>query len=128
MSALLGKHPDFHAALLGWQSIRVASRIRLFEEHATLGLPARMPRQLYRLAQEHGAVHGHDEVRITLPLLQAELAELAGCSRQRANQQMVNLARLGVVRYEDGSYVVTDRQRLGRLCGIDGLDGVDGRG
>jgi CRP/FNR family cyclic AMP-dependent transcriptional regulator len=119
MSALMTKHAEFLGMLLEWQSTRMALLMRLLEEQATSDLPTRMACQLLRLARQYGATNGPDEIRITLPLVQAEFADLTGCSRQRANEQIVQLIRRGLVRFEAGSYVVTDRRELVRLCGAE---------
>lgn len=119
VSALMDKHPEFHAALLEWQSMRLASVYRLLEEHAMLDLSARMARHLHRLARDHGMPHGRGEIRIGLSLLQSDLAALVGCSRQRANEELVALTRRQLVRYEKGSLVVTDRRALDRLVESD---------
>jgi CRP/FNR family cyclic AMP-dependent transcriptional regulator len=117
--ALMEKYPEFHAALLEWQSMRLASVYRLLEEHATLDLSARMARHLHRLGKDHGTPHGGGGVRIGLPLLQSDLAALVGCSRQRANEAVGELTRRQLLRYEKGKLVLTDRRALERLLGQD---------
>lgn len=107
MCALTGRYPEFHAAVLDWQARCLNSVIRLLEEHTTVHLATRIARQLHRLARDHGVPQG-GEIRIALALRQTELAELLGCSRQRANKHMVELARRGIVRYEEGSYIVAN--------------------
>jgi CRP-like cAMP-binding protein len=113
---LLEKHSEFCEALLEWQSMRLKSMIRLLEEHATLPLPIRMARQMHRLAKDHGIPHEQGELKIALPLHQSDLAALAGCSRQRANEQMVDLARRNVIRYVSGTYVIANPGALQALC------------
>jgi CRP-like cAMP-binding protein len=112
VSSLLDKHLEFRAALLDWQSMRLASVYRLLEEHATLNLSARMARHLHRLTKDHGMPHGGGEIRIGLSLVQSDLAALVGCSRQRANEELRELTRQELVRFEKGSLVITDRRRL----------------
>jgi CRP-like cAMP-binding protein len=112
--ALMDKHPQFHACLLEWQSMRLASVFGLLEERATLGLSARMVRQLHRLAKDYGKPEG-GEVRIGLPLVQSDIAALVGCSRQRANQVLRELARQRLIRQDHGAFVVTDRKALERM-------------
>jgi CRP-like cAMP-binding protein len=116
IEALLEKHVKFCRALLDWQSMRTNSMIHLLEEHATLDLPARMARQIQRLAKDHGTPHGHGELKIELPLQQSELADMAGCSRQRSNQRLVDLVRRGVIRYVSGAHIVADLNALEALC------------
>lgn len=112
--ALMDKHPEFHACLLEWQSMRLASVFELLEERATLDLSARMVRQLHHLAKDYGKPHGV-EVRIGLSLVQSDIAALVGCSRQRANKVLAELARQRLIRQEHGALVVTDCKALERM-------------
>jgi len=41
-------------------------------------------------------------MRITLHLRQSDLADLAGCSRQRANEQIGKFMQNGLIRHENG--------------------------
>jgi CRP-like cAMP-binding protein len=112
---LMDKHPEFHAALLKWQSMRLASVFRLLEDHATASVRERVARQLARLAKDHG-VPCEREVRIGIQLTQSDLAALVGCSRQRANQQVRYLAAQGVLRQHQGCLIVSDGPALKKLA------------
>jgi len=108
-------HSDFHLALLKWESFRLQSVFRLLEAHATEDLGMRMARQLHRLAKDHGVPNGGTEMRITLHLRQSDLADLAGCSRQRANEQIGKFMQNGLIRHENGVYVIKDPLALERM-------------
>lgn len=112
MSLLIERYPDFQAALLNLQSMRLATVYRLLEDQATQDLGTRMARLLHRLAKDHGVSEEGSGVRIALPLAQADLAQLAGCSRQRANQQLRALTRRGLVQYTRQAYVIPNPQAL----------------
>jgi CRP-like cAMP-binding protein len=115
VAALMKKHPEFQAALLAWQSLRLASVFEVLEDRLTLGLPARLARQLLRLAKDHGVAQRSGEVRLALDFIQTDLADLVGCSRQRLNQEIRGFVRRGVVRYDNGTFIVADCAELQRL-------------
>lgn len=110
--ALMKTHLAFHAALLQWQSLRLASIFELLADRLTLDLRARVARQLLRLGKDHGVKQPSGEVRIALEFVQADLADLVSCSRQRLNQQLRDFIKRGILRCDHDGYVIEDFSRL----------------
>lgn len=109
---ILGRHPELYEALLRLQSLRMRQVFGLAEDLASLGLQARLARQLLYLMRTHGVACRGGEVRIALRLQQHLLAALLGCSRQRVNECLMDLVQARVIRKEAGALVVRDRQAL----------------
>ena len=71
-----------------------------------------------RLARNLAAMfnpHLYPGIGPTLPISQEELAQLAGLSRQRANQALQRLEQAGLLRIEYGGITVTDLEGLRRF-------------
>ena len=84
------------------------------EDLNTLPLRARLAKQLIHLARSYG-LRTHDdpqEVRIGLQLVQEELAQLLGASRQRVNQELKRMEREECIRVEPSGLVVRDSDAL----------------
>jgi CRP-like cAMP-binding protein len=113
---ILQQHPSFAAALVQLQGLRLQQAFGLVEELASLGLRARLARQLLHLMRGYGESCRGGEVRIALRLRQHLLAELLGCSRQRINEQLSDLAADRVLRREKRLLVVQDPGRLARFA------------
>ncbi len=109
---VLERHPAFALALVELQRLRLQQAFGLVEELASLGLRARLARQLLHLMRGYGERCRGGEVRIALRLRQHLLAELLGCSRQRVNEQLRELAADQVIRKEKGWLVVRNPVRL----------------
>ena len=107
-------HPSLYPALMRLQALRLRQVFNLVEDLASLGLRARLGRQLLQLARTHGVPCRGGEVRIGVRMRQDLLAELLGCSRQRVNEQLGELTRAQVIRREAGALVVRDPARLRR--------------
>lgn len=114
---ILHGHPSFAAALVQLQALRLQQAFGLVEELASLGLRARLARQLLHLMRGYGETCRGGEVRIALRLRQHLLAELLGCSRQRVNEQLRELAADQVIRREKGLLVVRSPERLAGFAG-----------
>jgi len=107
-------HPSLFPALMRLQALRLRQVFNVVEELGSLGLRARLGRQLLQLARTHGVPCRGGEVRIGVRVRQGLLAELLGCSRQRVNEQLGELTRAEVIRREEGALVVRDPARLRR--------------
>jgi CRP-like cAMP-binding protein len=114
---ILEQHPGFALALVQLQRLRLQQAFGLVEELASLGLRARLARQLLHLMRGYGETGRGGEVRIALRLRQDLLAELLGCSRQRVNEQLRDLAADQVIRREKGCLVVRNPARLAGFAG-----------
>ena len=101
-------HPALYPALLRLQGLRLRQVFNVVEDMASLGLRARLGRQLRQLSHAHGVPCRGGEVRIGVRLRQDVLAEMVGCSRQRVDQHLAELTRAHVIRREAGALVVRD--------------------
>lgn len=92
---LLEEHKEFSVALLRVHAKRVRCLYGQLEDTQSLSLRMRVTKQLVQLARSHGVADGAcgREVRITLRLAQAELAQMVGASRQRLNWELKILER-----------------------------------
>lgn len=112
--ALLAAHTEFYDALLRQQAHRIRQIYGLVEDLNTLPLRARLAKQLLHLSRSYGS-YTHDdplETRIGLQLVQEELAQLLGASRQRVNQELKRMEREGCIRVDPQGLVVRDRAIL----------------
>lgn len=111
---LMSSHPEFCAALLRLQAHRTRRIYGLVEEISTLPLRARLAKQLQRLSLTYGRLTHDDpqETRIGLPLLQQDLAQLLGASRQRVNQELKRMERDRCIRIESLGLVIRDGSAL----------------
>lgn len=113
---ILTAHPVFSLALLRLQNKRLRASLDLVQDLRELDLPALLARQLLRLCKQYGHRLPGGSVRIRLPLVQSELADLVGASRQRINANLQTWLRAGVVQREHGSLLVVDAEALGRVA------------
>jgi CRP/FNR family cyclic AMP-dependent transcriptional regulator len=101
-----------------WELVRALTRIvlrqdRIIQDMAALDVAGRVARQLLDFAADHGEPVG-DAVRIGVPLLQEEIAQMVGASRESVNQALASFASRGWVAIEGRSYVLLDREALAR--------------
>jgi DNA-binding MarR family transcriptional regulator len=111
---ILSNHIEFYDALLRLQAQRIRQIYGLVEDLNTLPLRARLAKQLMHLSRSYG-LRTHDdpqEIRIGLQLVQEELAQLLGASRQRVNQELKRMEREDCIRVEPSGLVVRDSDAL----------------
>ncbi len=108
---LLARHVELYEALLRLQCRRVRLLYDVVEDLNTRPLAARLAKQLLLLARSYGIAQG-EEIRIGLQLVQEDLAQLLGASRQRVNQELKGFERDGAVRVEPARLVVLSREKL----------------
>ena len=111
---ILSNHIEFYDALLRLQAQRIRQIYGLVEDLNTLPLRARLAKQLMHLTRSYG-MRTHDdpqEIRIGLQLVQEELAQLLGASRQRVNQELKRMEREDCIRVEPSGLVVRDSDAL----------------
>ena len=107
-------HPALYPALMRLQALRLRQVFTVVEDLSSLGLRARLGRQLLLLSQTHGVPCRGGEVRIAVRVRQDLLAEMVGCSRQRVNQHLGELTRARLIRREAGTLVLQDPAVLQR--------------
>ncbi|MDR0226616.1 MAG: Crp/Fnr family transcriptional regulator [Burkholderiaceae bacterium] len=112
--AILAAHTEFYDALLRLQARRIRQTYGLVEDLNTLPLRARLAKQLLHLSRSHGthALDDPREMRIGLQLVQEELAQLLGASRQRVNQELKRMERDQCLRVEPQGLVIRDLDAL----------------
>lgn len=111
---ILSNHVEFYDALLRLQAQRIRQVYGLVEDLNTLPLRSRLAKQLLHLARSYG-IHNQEqpqEIRIGLQLVQEELAQLLGASRQRVNQELKRMERENCLRVEAAGIVIIDRPAL----------------
>ncbi|MCE3271262.1 MAG: transcriptional regulator, Crp/Fnr family [Ramlibacter sp.] len=118
LQRILDLHPGLYPALLRLQALRLRQVFKVVDDLGSLGLGARLGRQLLHLSRTHGVPCRGGEVRIGLRVRQDVLAEMLGCSRQRLNQHLGEMMRAQLIRREAGNLVVRDRGVLERW--VDG--------
>lgn len=75
--------------------------------------PGRVAKQLLVLAQRFG-IQDDGALRVTHDLTQEEIAQLAGASRETANEALADFAHRGWIRLESNSILICDSARLAR--------------
>ena len=110
---LLDTSMPFNRFLLTQLNERLGQFIGMVEHDRLLGPDARLARCLAAMFNPHL----YPGTGPTLPLSQEEIAQLAGLSRQRANQALQRLAQAGLLRNEYGSITITDLPGLRQFEG-----------
>ena len=111
---ILAQHVELYEALLRLHARRIRQLYGLVEDLNTLPLRARLAKQLMHLSRSYG-MRTHDdpqEVRIGLQLVQEELAQLLGASRQRVNQELKRMEREDCIRVEPSGLVIRNSEAL----------------
>lgn len=115
---VLAASPCLATALLSHVSAAAASLSRGLADAGSLPLDAVMATELLALLQQHGgAPNAAGAARIQLPLVQAELGELIGYSRQHVNASLKRLERRGLIEFAVSGIVVRDAQGLRAVAG-----------
>ena len=102
---LLDTSMPFNRFLLTQLNERLGQFIGMVEHDRLLGPDARLARCLAVDVQPASSIRGS---RRTLPISQEEIAQLAGLSRQRANQALQRLEQAGLLRIDYGGITVID--------------------
>jgi len=101
---LLDTSMPFNRYLLTQLNERLGQFIGMVEHDRLLGPDARLARCLAGMFNPHL----YPGVGPVLPISQEEIAQLAGLSRQRANQALQRLEQAGLLRIDYGSITVTN--------------------
>ena len=108
---LLDTSMPFNRFLLTQLNERLGQFIGMVEHGRLLGPDARLARCLASMFNPHL----YPGIGPSLPISQEEIAQLAGISRQRANQALQVLEKQGLLRVEYGGITVRDLEGLGRF-------------
>jgi CRP-like cAMP-binding protein len=101
---LLDTSMPFNRYLLTQLNERLGQFIGMVEHDRLLGPDARLARCLAGMFNPHL----YPGVGPVLPISQEEIAQLAGLSRQRANQALQRLEQAGLLRIDYGGITVTN--------------------
>lgn len=107
---LLDNSIGFNRFVMNQLNERLGQFIGMVEHDRLLGPNARLARCLASMFNPHL----YPGVGPSLPISQEEIAQLAGLSRQRANQALQRLEQAGLLRIEYGGLTVTDLDGLRR--------------
>jgi CRP-like cAMP-binding protein len=104
----------FCNAILRLQARHIRELYDQLIDVSTLSLGSRLAKQIVTLSRRHGIPvdRRSGAVRIGLSLVQEDLAQLIGSSRQRVNVELKQMERSGVIRWERTGLVV---------CNVDAL-------
>ena len=105
---LLDTSMPFNRFLLTQLNERLGQFIGMVEHDRLLGPEARLARCLASMFNPHL----YPGIGPALPISQEEIAQLAGLSRQRANQALQRLEQAGLLRIDYGGITVTDLEGL----------------
>lgn len=111
---LLLDHAEFGEALLSLQARRMRYLYWMMEDMATLPLRARLAKHLLHLMRRFGPHHAQagSEMPLGIVLVQDELAQLLGCSRQRVNVELKSMEREGTLRNSQRGIVVLNLAQM----------------
>jgi len=104
-------HPSIDEVLVRLLAERVAFLSERLVEAYTVDAETRVARRVLELAQ----VYGHEPPAV-IPLIQEDLAALAGTSRATVNRVLRNASASGLVELHRGRTVVLDPEGLTRLA------------
>ncbi len=107
----LRHHPDACLRLMEVLCQKLRQTSQLLEEALFLEGPSRLAKRLVHLAEAFGKpVAGG--IRIDLQLSQQQLGNMVGMSRESMNKHLRQWREEGLIRIQDGYYVVTDLEAL----------------
>ncbi|HEX6111848.1 MAG TPA: Crp/Fnr family transcriptional regulator [Geminicoccaceae bacterium] len=107
----LQRHPDACMRLFAVLCERLRRTSELLEEALFLEGSSRLAKRLAHLAEVFGKpVPGG--VRIDIPLSQQQLGSMVGMSRESMNKQLKQWRQEGLIRVEEGRYILTDLEAL----------------
>lgn len=109
---LAHRHPSLDEVLVRVLAERVAFLSERLVEAYTVDAETRVARRVLELAR----VYGGGAAPVVIPLIQDELAALAGTSRATVNRVLRDAERRGIVELRRGRTVVLDEDALARLA------------
>ena len=103
--ALLGRHPDITVKLIGALVRRLREANERISRQSFQTVPSRVAGVLLQLVADEGP-QVSDGAEVTIRMNQADLAQLAGTSRESVSRFLADLERAGVVRPGRGRVTV----------------------
>jgi CRP/FNR family transcriptional regulator len=110
LKRLLAEHPDISVKLISALVRRIRETNERVARQSFQTVPSRVAGVLSRLTAEESWPEGRDG--ITVRMTQADLAQLAGTSRESVSRFLATLERAGVVRVGRGRVTIVEPRRL----------------
>jgi CRP/FNR family transcriptional regulator len=107
--ALLNRHPEISTKLVSALVRRLRNANERISRQSFQTVPSRVAGVLLQLAQETNAGQNGE---VTIRMNQADLAQLAGTSRESVSRFLADLERSGIVRCGRGRVAVLDAEKL----------------
>lgn len=114
--AFLRNSPDLAIGMLAVLARRVRVLSERAEDAAFLDVPARLAKQIVKLAERYGEPTSGG-LRVALRISQHELGELVGATRESVNKHLAAWGRKRIVARESGRLIVRDLAALRMLGG-----------
>jgi CRP/FNR family cyclic AMP-dependent transcriptional regulator len=111
--SMIQTHPRIAEQLLQLLARRLKRTNDDLSDHMFTDATGRVAKCLLQLARRIGAPEG-DALRMVHNLTQAEIAQLAGVSRETVSKSITNFARRGWIRVDGPSILIRNPQRLAR--------------
>lgn len=108
--ALLHRHPDITVKMVAALTRRLRAANERISRQSFQTVPSRVAGVLAQMVEEEGDDNGG---KVTVRMNQADLAQLAGTSRESVSRFLADLERAGVVRAGRGQVTILDPSRLG---------------
>lgn len=108
--ALLEKHPDITVKMVSALTRRLRAANERISRQSFQTVPSRVAGVLSQMVDEES---GESEREITIRMTQADLAQLAGTSRESVSRFLADLERSGVVRAGRGQVTILKPAKLG---------------
>lgn len=107
----LRSHPDVCLKLMSVLCHKLRQTSAFLEQALFLEGPARLAKLFVRLAESHGRPVA-DGIKIDLHLSQQQLANMIGMARESINKHIRQWREDGLIRIENGYYVIVDLDSL----------------
>lgn len=108
--ALLKRHPDITVKMVAALTRRLRAANERISRQSFQTVPSRVAGVLSQMVDEES---GEGEREITIRMNQADLAQLAGTSRESVSRFLADLERSGVVRAGRGQVTILEPAKLG---------------
>jgi CRP/FNR family transcriptional regulator, cyclic AMP receptor protein len=110
--ALLSRHPEITVKLVAALVRRLRAANERISRQSFQTVPSRVAGVLSQLVAEEAPQQARDGGEVTIRMNQADLAQLAGTSRESVSRFLADLERAGIVRPGRGRVAVLDAGRL----------------
>lgn len=110
--SLLEKHPDITVKMVAALTRRLRAANERISRQSFQTVPSRVAGVLSQMVDEDGGTEGADR-EVTIRMNQADLAQLAGTSRESVSRFLADLERSGVVRAGRGQVTILKPTKLG---------------